>query len=258
MMTLLILPPQALQNQDYLSKLKRMNSPEKKRPLPPLSKDGSIHVTDEVINTVTHMIGAMFSLLGTVLLITQAAQAGRVWQIVSFSIYGASLLMLFTASTFHHGLDIGNNGNALLRLFDYLAIFFLIAGTYTPLCLVLSRNLWGWSILGVVWTLTIIGVIVKAVFPRIPRWVTNTLYLGIGWVGVVLIFRTIPTIKLEGLLYLLVGGLFYTSGAVIYHSEKPNPVPGKFGFHEIWHLFVLAGAAIHYLFMYRIVLPFQG
>ena len=235
-----------------------MKSSANKKPLPPLSKDGSIHVTDEIINTVTHLSGAVFSLLGSVLLIALAAQAGKVWQIVSFSVYGASLLMLFTASTFHHGLDIGKKSNAVFRLFDYLAIFLLIAGTYTPLCLVLSRNLWGWSIFGVVWALTIIGITVKAVFPRIPQWVTNTLYLCIGWVGVVLIARTIPIIKLEGLLYLLIGGLFYTSGAAIYHFEQPNPVPGKFGFHEIWHLFVLAGAAVHFLFMYRIVLPYPG
>ena len=235
-----------------------MNSPENKKPLPPLSKDGSIHVTDEVINTVTHMTGAIFSLLGSVLLIAQAAEAGKIWHIVSFSIYGAGLLMLFTASTFHHGLNLGRKSDALFRLFDYLAIFFLIAGTYTPLCLVLSRNLWGWSIFGVVWALTALGITVKAVFPQIPRWVTQTLYLCIGWVGIVLIIRTIPIMGLEGFLYLLVGGLFYTAGAAIYYFEKPNPLPGKLGFHEIWHLFVLTGAAAHFLFMFRIVLPYSA
>jgi len=235
-----------------------MSEQDERKPLPGLSKDGSQHVTDEIINTITHMTGAVFSLLGTVLLVAQAAEAGRVWQIVSFSIYGASLLMLFLASTFHHGLDLGEKANHLFRQFDYLAIFVLIAGTYTPLCLILSRNLWGWSIFGVVWALSVLGIVLKAVFPRIPRWVTQTLYICIGWVGIILVVRTIPLMGLEGFLYILGGGILYTLGAGIYYFEKPNPLPGKFGFHEIWHLFVLAGAAVHFLFMYRIALPFGG
>ena len=221
-----------------------------------LSKDGSIHVTDEVINTVTHTAGAVFSLLGMVILIVLAAGQGKVWHIVGFSIYGTSLLLLFTASAFHHGLEASPKLNAFFRLFDYLAIFALIAGTYTPICLIISRDAWGWSTFGVVWALAAAGISIKAVFPGIPKWFTNTIYICMGWIGAALIFHVIPDIGTGGLAMILAGGLFYSAGAVIFYIEKPNPVPGKFGFHEIWHLFVLVGAVIHYMFMYFFVLPF--
>jgi hemolysin III len=229
---------------------------KKKEKLPPLSKDGSIHVTDEVINTVTHMTGAVFSLLGMVLLIVFSAADGKPWQLISFSIYGLSLLLLFLASSLHHGLNISPKINETFRLFDYLAIFILIAGTYTPLCLVISRTTWGWSIFGVVWAVAIIGIIIKSVFPAIPKWVTHTLYISMGWVGVILIIRSISLIGATGFALLLAGGIVYTVGAAVYYFEKPNPVPGKFGFHEIWHLLVLLAAALHFMFMYLVVLPY--
>ncbi|MBI9105377.1 MAG: hemolysin III family protein [Spirochaetales bacterium] len=220
------------------------------------SKDGSRHVTDEVINTVTHTAGAAFSLLGMVFLIVQSAIYGSVWHVVGFSIYGASLFLLFLASAFHHGIDGSDRLNAFFRLFDYLSIFILIAGTYTPLCLVLSRDSWGWSTFGVVWLLAGAGVTIKAVFPSIPKWFTNTLYICMGWIGAALIIHLIPKVGLWGVSMILLGGILYSVGAVIFYIEKPNPIPGKFGFHEIWHLFVLGGAAIHYLFMFYIVLPY--
>ncbi len=230
------------------------DSEEKK--LPQFSKDGSIHVTDEVINTVTHMTGSIFSLLGMVLLIVFSAVEGKPWHIVSFSIYGLSLMLLFLASSFHHGLKLSQKANEIFRQFDYFAIFILIAGTYTPLCLVINRSPWGWSILGVVWTLAAIGITIKAVFPKIPGWVSHTLYISMGWVGAVLIVRSISLIGSIGFVLILSGGIVYTIGAGVYYFEKPNPVPGKFGFHEIWHLFVLTGAALHFIFMYFVVLPF--
>lgn len=228
---------------------------QKKRKLPPYSKDGSVQVTDEVINTITHMAGAIFSVFGSVLLIALAASQGKVLHVIGFSIYGAGLILLFTASTLHHGLDLSPKANKLFRLFDYLAIYLLIAGTYTPLCLVLQMNVWGMSTLGVVWVMTAMGISMKAVFPDMPKWTSNTFYISIGWVGVLIVLRSLPVIGIGGLLLVLTGGIVYTAGALIYYFEKPNPVPGKFGFHEIWHLFVLTGAVLHYLFMFFVVLP---
>lgn len=233
-----------------------MRDENKDRKLPQFSKDGSVHVTDEVINTVTHMTGAIFSLFGMVILIVLSSSNGTPWHIVSFSIYGLSLLLLFLASSFHHGLQLSPKVNDLFRQFDYFAIFILIAGTYTPLCLVLNRSPWGWSIFGVVWALAAIGITIKAIFPNIPGWVSHTLYISMGWVGAVLIVRSIPLMGPLGFILILAGGILYTLGAGIYYFEKPNPVPGKFGFHEIWHLFVLSAAALHFLFMYFIVLPY--
>ncbi|MDC7125899.1 MAG: hemolysin III family protein [Spirochaetales bacterium] len=221
-----------------------------------LSKDGSRHVTDEIINTITHTTGTIFSILGTVLLITLSSSQNNIWGIISFSIYGASLIVLFLASSMHHGIDGSEKLNGFFRLFDYLSIFVLIAGTYTPLCLIFSRDAWGWSVFGVIWLLAGAGIAIKAVFPTVPKWFTNTLYVCMGWVGIVLIVHIIPLIGITGFLYLLVGGIIYSIGAVIFYIEKPNPIPGKFGFHEIWHLFVLAGAAIHYAFMFLIALPY--
>ncbi len=233
-----------------------MISDKSGRELPGRSKDGSIHVTDEVLNTVTHMVGAVFSLLGMVLLIALSAARGEPWKIASFSIYGLSLLVLFLASTLHHGLTVSPRLDRLFRLFDYLAIYVLIAGSYTPICLVIARNTWGWSIFGVVWAIAAVGITIKSVFPDIPRWVSHTLYLSMSWVGIVLMVKLIPLFGLGGFALLLGGGIFYTVGAAVYYFEKPNPVPGIFGFHEIWHLFVLAGAFLHYLFMYLVILPF--
>ena len=226
------------------------------RKLPELSKDGSIHVTDEVINTVSHMTGAIFSLFGMVILIVLSSVAGKPWHIVSFSIYGLSLILLFLASSFHHGLQLSKKMNELFRQFDYFAIYILIAGTYTPLCLVMNRSPWGWSIFGVVWLIAVIGITIKAVFPDIPGWVSHTLYISMGWVGAFLMVRSIPLMGMSGFLLILGGGIIYTVGAGVYYFEKPNPVPGRFGFHEIWHLFVLTAAFLHFLFMYFVVLPY--
>lgn len=220
-----------------------------------LSKDGSRHVTDEIINTITHTAGAIFALLGMVFLIVLSAINYDVWHVVGFSIYGASLFMLFLASAFHHGIDGSDKLNNFFRLFDYLSIFVLIAGTYTPICLILSRDAWGWSTFGVVWVIAAAGITIKSVFPQVPKWFTNTLYICMGWIGAALIFHVLPIIGLSGVLQILIGGIVYSVGAVIFYIERPNPIPGKFGFHEIWHLFVLAGAVIHYFFMYSVVLP---
>ncbi len=232
-----------------------MEEKEKSRDLPDFSKDGSVHVTDEIINTATHMVGGFFALFGTALLIVSAAAEGKVWHMVSFGVYGLSLIALFVASSLHHGVNLSKRLNDVFRLFDYIAIYLLIAGTYTPLCLVVQRNKWGWTLFGVVWALTAIGITIKSIYPELPRWVSNTFYIGIGWVGAILIVRSIPVIGWGGFALILSGGVVYTAGAMVYYFERPNPVPGKFGFHEIWHLFVLTGAVLHYLFMYFIVLP---
>lgn len=219
-----------------------------------LSKDGSVHVTDEKFNTVSHLAAAMFALLGAVVLILKGAVVGNVWAVVSFSVYGASLLAVFSASALHHGLNGTPRVEGFFRLLDYLVIFGLIAGTYTPLCLIVARDIWGWSVFGVVWGLAAGGITLKAVFPRLPKWITNTVYVSMGWIGTVLIVLIRHRIGLSSLLLIVAGGVFYSAGSVIFCREKPNPVPGKFGFHEIWHLFVIAGAFSHWLALYRLPL----
>ncbi len=219
-----------------------------------VSKDGSKFVTDEIFNTSSHMAGSIAAFLGMAILIVKASFLADPWKIVSFSIYGLTLLAVFFASTMHHGINSSPKIEELLRLFDYIAIFPLIAGTFTPLCLVKLRTPIGWAIFGVIWVLAIIGVVIKSIFPQIPKWATNTIYISMGWIGGILAIPLFKVIGLWGFLLLLLGGIFYSSGTFIYYNEKPNPIPGKFGFHEIWHIFVILGALSHYMLMYFIVL----
>ncbi|WP_299518135.1 hemolysin III family protein [uncultured Serinicoccus sp.] len=217
------------------------------------SRDGSVHVTDERINTISHLVGACFALLGSALLIAQAGATGDPWRIVGLSIYCASLVTLFVASTAHHGLDRGPRVNDLLRTLDYTSVFGLIAGTVTPIVLVLERTVAGWAVLGTVWGIAALGIAARSVWTDLPKWVTNTLYIVLGWMPVVLVLTGL-TLPLGALLLMGAGGIVYSVGFVVFIIERPNPVPGVFGFHEIWHLLVMIAAALHFLLMYAYVL----
>jgi hemolysin III len=220
-----------------------------------LSRDGSTHVTDEVINTATHLAAGCFALLGTVLLLVTSAQEQKIWQLVGFTVYGLALLSLFTFSTLHHGLNLGDKANRLFRTFDYLSIFGLIGGTVTPIVLVLYRNAFGWSVLGVVWAIIALGITLRAVFHYLPKYVTSTLFIVLGWLPVLLVFFGGTALPAMAIVLLAAGGLLYTGGLVLFSLEWPNPWPGKFGFHELWHIIVALAALCHFMFMYLFVLP---
>jgi hemolysin III len=140
--------------------------------------------------------------------------------------------------------------NHLLRQLDYFAIFVMIAGTFTPFCLLLGKSRLSTQVLELVWALAVVGIVSKAMYPALPKWVTLALALGMGWLALLLVEPIYAAIHLEGALALAGGGVFFTIGGVIFGLEKPNPWPGRFGFHEIWHCFVLAGAASHFSIMY--------
>lgn len=216
---------------------------------PLLSKDGSVHITDEFYNTLISSVGAVLSVIGVILLMKQSWASGRPGSVLAFSIYGFGLVNMFLWSALHHGVDGSPRTNHWLRQMDYFAISVMIAGTFTPFCVILLRNSMGWTVLGVVWALAAATILIKAAYPEAPRWLLTSLYIGMGWLGLAIvspIYRHNPT----GLGVVVLGGLFFTVGGVIYGSEKPNPFPGRFGFHEIWHLLVLAGAASHFFVMY--------
>ncbi len=169
-------------------------------------------------------------------------------------------MFLFGCSTVHHAINASVEVEARLRMLDYLAIYPLIAGTFTPLCLVfLNNSVIGWSFLGVAWLLAIIGMIVTARFgpELIPKWMSMTMYITIGWLGAFLALYIVPFIGISGLFVFMLGGVCYTVGGYIYSSEQPNPYPGKFGFHEIWHCFVILGAFFHFAVMFWWVVPWQ-
>lgn len=217
---------------------------------PGLSKDGSVHVTDEIYNTLISSLGAVLTLVGVAHLLWRSYLIGSAIHVLSFLVYGIGVLSVFVTSALHHGVNGSPRTNWILRQLDYFAIFLMIAGTFTPFCLLLVRSTLSVHVLELVWTLAAVAIASKAIYPALPKWVTLAAALGMGWLAVVLIKPVYAAIHLEGVVALAAGGLFFTGGGLIFGLEKPNPFPGKFGFHEIWHCCVLAGAASHFSIMY--------
>ncbi len=195
----------------------------------------------------------VLSITGLVTLLVESR--GDPWRVVGFSIYGASLILLYSASTIYHWQALPPRGEDILKRLDHVAIFVLIAGTYTPVCLVTLRGGWGWSVLGLVWGLALLGLLLKLFFQHLPRWSSTALYVGMGWMAVVAVVPLVQSLPVSGMIWLVTGGVLYTLGAVIYAAKWPNPAPRVFGFHEVFHIFVLAGSITHFVFMMRYVLP---
>jgi hemolysin III len=192
-----------------------------------------------------HFAGAVFAAIGMVLLVK--AGLGDAWKIISFSVYGATLLILYNFSTLYHWLPMEIGGpNQLLRKLDHISIYLLIAGTYTPFCLVTLRGPWGWSLLSVIWGLAIAGIALQSVYINVDRRITTSIYVGMGWIVVTAIKPLMDHLDDNGLFLLLTGGLFYSVGGVVYALKKPN-ISNHFGFHELWHVFVLLGSFCHFL-----------
>ena len=164
------------------------------------------------------------------------------------------MISLFTASAVYHLPDVNKETKLFLKRIDHIMIYFLIAGSYTPFCLIPLKGAWGWSILSVIWIIAFAGIAFKIFFIHAPRWLSTLLYLLMGWMCIIAIYPLIKTMPSCGIFWLAAGGIFYSVGAVIYAIKKPNPLPGIFGFHEIWHLFVIAGSICHYLVMYLCIM----
>ena len=206
------------------------------------------------VSGLTHMIGAILAIPALIVLVYSASLHGTIWHIVSFSIFGGSLFLLYSASTVYHSLSVPKRATEILRRIDHMMIYILITGSYTPLCLVPLRGPWGWSIFGTILGIAIAGIIMKIVWMNAPRWLYTLFYIGMGWLAVIAIPPLIKIMPIGGIVWLLIGGFFYTVGAVIYIFKRPDPFPNIFGFHEIFHLFVLAGSASHFWLMYKYVL----
>jgi hemolysin III len=200
----------------------------------------------EPVNGLTHLAGGLLASIGLVVLLASATRAGRIDQLVAFGIFGFSLIALYTASALYHLLPLSATGVARLRRVDHISIFVLIAGTYTPFCLLALDGAWRVGLLGLVWGLALCGILLKLFWMGAPRWLSVALYLGMGWVAVFAapaLFRAVP---IGGMAWVLAGALVYSAGALIYGLRRPNLIPGVFGFHELWHLFVIAGSACHF------------
>lgn len=195
---------------------------------------------EEVANLVTHAVGLALSVAGLTLLVTFAGLTGDPWRIVSFSIYGAALVILYASSTLYHGVPSASL-KRVFRRFDHAAIYLLIAGTYTPFVLVLLRGGLGWTMFGIVWALAAFGVAVKVAFTGRFEILTVVLYLGMGWMGIAAIKPVIAAMPAGGLALLLAGGAAYTVGVIFYAGRC---IPFN---HAIWHVFVITGSVCHFL-----------
>eukprot|EP00747_Dinoflagellata_sp_TGD_P037165 gnl/TRDRNA2_/TRDRNA2_138910_c0_seq2.p1 gnl/TRDRNA2_/TRDRNA2_138910_c0~~gnl/TRDRNA2_/TRDRNA2_138910_c0_seq2.p1 ORF type:complete len:178 (+),score=21.32 gnl/TRDRNA2_/TRDRNA2_138910_c0_seq2:69-602(+) len=166
--------------------------------------------------------------------------------------------MMLVASVLHHGIHSTPRVEKRLLLFDYIAIFPLIAGSLTPICLGVLHDVWGgWVILGVVWGISLAGIWMLLVFQaKLPRWINGVMYMSLGWMGGVVATLIYHRLGLHAVSLMALGGVLFSAGYFVFALERPNPIPGYFGFHEIWHIFVLLAAAVHWAFMYIYVLPY--
>lgn len=202
------------------------------------------------VSGLTHCIAAILAVLGTVLLILRSVNPALPWHIVTFSIFGGGMILLYTASTLYHWLPVSERWVRFLRRVDHSMIFFYIAATYTPICLIPLRGPWGWSIFGVIWGLGLAGIVMKVFWITAPRYFSTGLYLAMGWLVLVGAYPLYHAMAGAALAWLVAGGIVYSIGAVVYAVKWPNPIPKYFGFHEIFHLFVIGGSFCHFVVMY--------
>jgi hemolysin III len=200
----------------------------------------------ERFNGFTHLSGALLALTGAIVLVVLGALKGDPWRIVSFSIYGATLFFLYLTSTLYHSTR--GRAKDVLRKLDHLAIYLLIAGTYTPFTLVTLNGPWGWSLFGIVWGLAILGIVQELWIARGARVLSLVIYLLMGWVSLVAVVPIIEALSWGGFAWVAAGGAVYTAGIVFYLYDERFP-----HFHGIWHLFVLGGSALHYVAILRYV-----
>ena len=203
---------------------------------------------EEIANAVTHGLGAALAVAGLAVLVVLGSLYGQAWHIVSFSIYGAGLVLVYFVSTAYHCCPPGRT-RRVMRVLDHCAIYVLIAGTYTPFLLIPLRGGWGWSLFGVLWGLSAVGMVYKAVWGHRFEWLSRTLYLAMGWIAVVAVKPMLAHLPPGCLAWLLAGGLLYTAGVLFYAWEK------LLFHHAIWHGFVLGGSICHYIAVVAYVAP---
>jgi hemolysin III len=200
----------------------------------------------EPVNAWSHLIGLVLATLGTALLLHLARNPA---QTLAFAVYGGSLILLYAASTLYHAVCLPRHRLRKLRTLDHIAIYFLIAGTYTPVALVTLHGPSGWALLAAAWAIALAGIPFKLWWLDAPVWLSTATYLGMGYMALLAAAPLARTVSAGGLAWLGAGGLAYTVGAVIFARGRPDPFPGRFGHHEIWHLLVLAGSGCHFAFM---------
>ena len=199
----------------------------------------------EPVNSLTHWAGALLALAGLVALLIVGWSTPA--KVISLLIYGVSLIAMFSASATYHMVRAKDKVLLILRKIDHSAIYLLIAGTYTPFCVNAFSGFWKWGVLIIIWSLALIGILVKVFYIKVPRWLNAGIYLVMGWLCFAAIGQMLIALPVWVITWLLIGGVTYTLGAVVYITKIFNFVPGVFGFHEVWHIFVMLAAAAHFV-----------
>ncbi len=206
-------------------------------------------------SALTHFIGMLLALGAATPLLIKAARTPGYSHVLALTIFIISMVLLYAASTIYHTFDISPKVNQLLRKVDHMMIFILIAGTYTPICMLVLGDHTGWLMLGAVWGIAIIGMIINALWITCPKWFSSLIYIAMGWICVLAFGRITSALPASAFGWLLAGGIIYTIGGVIYALKLPifNSKFKNFGSHEVFHLFVMGGSLCHYIVMYAFV-----
>lgn len=206
-------------------------------------------------SAITHFIGMVMAIPAAIPLLIKAARQSDPLYIVAMGVYALSLILLYTASTAYHTFDRSERINTILKKIDHMMISVLIAGSYTPICLLVLEKKTGLVLLGIVWGIALIGILIKAFWVYCPKWVSSVLYIGMGWACVLAFGQIFHAMSPAGFGWLLAGGIIYTVGGVIYALKLPvfNNRHKYFGSHEIFHLFVMGGSLCHYIVMYAYI-----
>jgi hemolysin III len=199
----------------------------------------------EPFNGFSHLVGAIAAFIGQIALLIAAWNSAV--KIISVTIYGLSLIAMFSASAVYHLAKVKPAVLRTLRKLDHSAIFLLIAGTYTPFCIIAFTGFWQWGLLAIIWAIAATGITVTIFYLKAPRWLNAVIYVFMGWVCVTAAPQMLSFLPVSAMVWLIIGGVVYTLGAVVYATKIFNFFPGKFGFHEVWHVFVLLGALAHFI-----------
>lgn len=209
----------------------------------------------ELVSAYTHLGGAVFGVVATIILLINALNTQSKAMLLTFLVFGMSIILLYSTSTIYHFIDKSKKkAKLILRKLDHIMIFVLISGTYTPICALVLNNSIGYKLLAIVWSITLIGVFLKIFWITAPNWVSSVLYIAMGWMSLSVVSPLVKTMPLGGTIWLFLGGVFYTVGGVIYGIKMPNISKKYFGFHELFHIFVLAGTFCHFIMVNNYVI----
>lgn len=206
-------------------------------------------------SALTHFIGLLLALFAAPPLLIKAAQTPGHTHMLALGIFIVSMILLYAASTTYHSLDISPKVNQTLRKIDHMMIFLLIAGTYTPICILVLNGRTGWTMMALVWGIAVVGMLINALWITCPKWFSSLIYIAMGWICVLAFGKIVSSLPRPAFLWLLAGGIIYTVGGIIYALKLPifNNMHKNFGSHEIFHLFVMGGSLCHYILMYAYV-----